>query len=152
MVINELSRVSEVEVTYRPKFKASERPKISTSEQAYHLFLNQWNLDKIQFQEEFKIMVLNRRNNVLGIADISMGGVSGTFVDPKVVFTIALKGNASSIVLCHNHPSGNLKTSDADIRITKQLKQAGQLLELPVYDHLIITEHCYYSFADDGMM
>lgn len=151
-MVNELSRVSEVEVTYRPKFKASERPKISTSEQAYRLFLNQWNLDKIQFQEEFKIMLLNRRNNVLGIADISMGGVSGTFVDPKVIFAIALKANASSIVLCHNHPSGNLKLSDADIRITKQLKQAGQLLELPIYDHLVITEHSYYSFADEGMM
>lgn len=151
-MVNELSRVSEVEVTYRPKFKASERPKISTSEQAYRLFLNQWNLDKIQFQEEFKIMLLNRRNSVLGIEDISMGGVSGTFVDPKVIFAIALKANASSIVLCHNHPSGNLNTSDADIRLTRQLKQAGQLLELPVYDHLIIAEHGYYSFADDGMM
>ena len=119
-MVNELSRVSEVGVTYRPKFKASERSKISTSEQAYQLFLNQWNLNKIQFQEEFKIMLLNRRNNVLVIADISTGGVSGTFVDPKVIFAIALKANASSIVLCHNHPSGNLKLRDADIRITKQ--------------------------------
>ena len=149
---NNLLQVAEVEVSYRPKFKASERPKVSTSLEVYNLFINQWNRDKIELLEEFKIMLLNRTNRVLGIADISSGGVSGTFVDPKVIFSIALKGNASSIVLCHNHPSGNLRTSEADIRLTKKLTQAGLLLELPIYDHLIITNYGYYSFADDGMM
>jgi DNA repair protein RadC len=151
-MVNELLQVAEVEVSYRPKFKASERPKVTTSEEVYLLFLNQWNLDKIQLQEEFKVMLLNRNNRVLGIADISVGGVSGTFVDPKKIFAIALKANASNLVLCHNHPSGNLRTSEADIRLTKKLVQAGLLLELPVYDHLIITNDGYYSFADDGMM
>jgi DNA repair protein RadC len=149
---NENYQVAEVEVSYRPKFKASERPKITTSEDAYRLFKNQWNEDKIQLQEEFKVMLLNRGHRVLGIADISVGGVSGTIADPKIIFGIALKANASFLVLAHNHPSGNLRTSEADIRLTKKLVQAGLLLELPIYDHLIITSDGYYSFADDGMM
>lgn len=149
---NNLLQVAEVEVSYRPKFKASERPKVSSSLEVYKLFINQWNRDKIELLEEFKIMLLNRNNRVLGIANISSGGVSGTFVDPKIVFSIALKGNASSIVLAHNHPSGNLKTSEADVRLTKNLVQAGLLLEIPIFDHLIITNYGYYSFADDGMM
>jgi DNA repair protein RadC len=151
-MVKELSKVSEVEVSYRPKFKASERPKVNTSEEVYRLFINQWNLDKIQLQEEFKVMLLNRNHRVLGIADISVGGVSGTMADPKIIFSIALKANASYLVLAHNHPSGNLRTSDADIRLTKKLVQAGLLLELPIYDHLIITNDGYYSFADDGVM
>ena len=149
---NNLLQVAEVEVSYRPKFKASERPKVSSSLEVYNLFINQWNRDKIELLEEFKIMLLNRNNRVLGIANISSGGVSGTFVDPKIVFSIALKGNASSIVLAHNHPSGNLKTSEADVRLTKNLVQAGLLLEIPIFDHLIITNYGYYSFADDGLM
>lgn len=149
---NNLLQVAEVKVSYRPKFKASERPKVSSLIEVYNLFINQWNRDKIELLEEFKIMLLNRNNRVLGIANISSGGVSGTFVDPKIVFSIALKGNASSIVLAHNHPSGNLKTSEADIRLTKNLIRAGLLLEIPVFDHLIITNYGYYSFADDGMM
>lgn len=149
---NNLLQVAEVEVSYRPKFKASERPKVSSSLEVYKLFINQWNRDKIELLEEFKIMLLNRNNRVLGIANISSGGVSGTFVDPKIVFSIALKGNASSIVLAHNHPSGNLKTSEADVRLTKNLVQAGLLLEIPIFDHLIITNYGYYSFADDGLM
>lgn len=149
---NNLLQVAEVEVSYRPKFKASERPKVSSSLEVYNLFINQWNRDKIELLEEFKIMLLNRNNRVLGIANISSGGVSGTFVDPKIVFSIALQGNASSIVLAHNHPSGNLKTSEADIRLTRNLVQAGLLLEIPIFDHLIITNYGYYSFADDGLM
>ncbi len=149
---NNLLQVAEVEVSYRPKFKASERPRVSSSLEVYKLFINQWNRDKIELLEEFKIMLLNRNNRVLGIANISSGGVSGTFVDPKIVFSIALQGHASSIVLAHNHPSGNLKTSEADIRLTRNLVQAGLLLEIPIFDHLIITNYGYYSFADDGLM
>lgn len=149
---NNLLQVAEVEVSYRPKFKPSERPKVTSSLEVYNIFLNRWNKDKIEFQEEFKIMLLNRNNKVLGIADISVGGLNGTVADPKIIFSIALKANASYVVLAHNHPSGNLRTSEADIRLTKKLVQVGLLLELPVYDHLIITNDGYYSFADDGMM
>lgn len=144
--------VAEVEVTYRPKFRAQERPKITTSEQAYNLFLSRWSKGKIELLEEFKILLLNRNSRVLGIADISQGGVSGTVVDPKIIFAISLKANASSIILCHNHPSGNLKPSDADIVLTRKMIEGGRLLDIVIWDHLIVNGESYYSFADRGMM
>ncbi|MBL4585589.1 MAG: JAB domain-containing protein, partial [Flavobacteriales bacterium] len=86
-----------------------------------------------------------------GKENISKGGVSGTVVDPKVVFKLAVQYPASGIVLAHNHPSGNLKPSQADIELTKKLKQAGKALDIPVLDHLIIGEGEYFSFADEGV-
>ena len=83
---------------------------------------------------------------------VSRGGVSGTVVDPKIIFKIAVEHLASSIILCHNHPSGNLKPSDADISLTKKIKEAGALLEIPILDHLIISDTGYFSFADEGLM
>ena len=97
-------------------------------------------------------MLLNRANKVLGFSKISSGGTSGTLVDVKIIFQIALKSNASSIILGHNHPSGNLKPSDADIRITRTIKEAGKMMEIPLVDHLILTDENYYSFADEGMI
>lgn len=85
-------------------------------------------------------MLLNRMNKVLGIYLISVGGFAGTVCDPKVVFQAALKTNASSIILAHNHPSGNLKPSDADLQLTEKLKKGGKLLDIAVLDHLILTE------------
>jgi len=145
-------KVAEVQVSYKPDFKASERPKITSSKQAYDLFIQHWDVGKIEFLEQSKMILLNRENRVLGIIDISTGGVSGTILDPKIIFSIALKANTSSIIISHNHPSGNLKPSHADIRLTNQLKEGGKLLEIVVWDHLIISNDSYYSFADDGMM
>lgn len=102
--------------------------------------------------EEFWILLLNRSNHVVGREQISIGGVSGTVVDAKIVFRKALeKPGITSIILCHNHPSGNLRPSDADIVLTKKLKKAGLVLDLTVFDHLIVSERGYYSFADEGM-
>jgi len=109
-------------------------------------------MGKINFLEEFKVVFFNRTNRVLGIADISMGGVSETYVDPKVVFAIASKGNSSGLILCHNHPSGSLLPSPQDISLTKKLVEGGKLLDINVWDHLIISEISYYSLADEGMM
>lgn len=97
-------------------------------------------------------MVLNRNNEVLGICPLSRGGVSGTIVDAKLVFSIALKCNASSIIVAHNHPSGNLKPSDADIKLTKKLKQAAAYLDIQFLDHVIVTKNGYTSFSDKGLM
>ncbi|TCD16972.1 DNA repair protein [Pedobacter psychrodurus] len=145
-------KIAEVQVSYKPDYKASERPKITSSKQAYDLLMRQWDLGKIEFLEQSKMILLNRENRVLGIVDISTGGVSGTILDPKIIFSIALKANTSSIIISHNHPSGNLKPSHADIRLTNQLKDGGKLLEIVVWDHLVISNDNYYSFADDGMM
>lgn len=100
--------------------------------------------------EEFWMLILNRANAVIKKEMISRGGVSGTVVDTKIIFKTAIQYYASSIIICHNHPSGNLKPSEADIRITKSIKEAGKIMEVPLFDHVIITDNGYYSFADEG--
>lgn len=151
-MVQEQFKVAEVQVSYKPDYHISERPKITSSFQTYSLLKQQWDLGKIAFLEEFKVILLNRSNHVLGIVDISMGGVSGTYVDPKVVFAVALKGNASGIILTHNHPSGSIRPSEADIKLTTRLAECGKLLDINVWDHIILSENSYYSFADDGMI
>ena len=143
--------LAEIEVSYRTTVKASERRKITNSKDSESVFREIWS-DSMELKEEFYILLLNRANKVLGWYKVSEGGMSGTVVDPKLIFSTALKGLASSIILSHNHPSGNLKPSEQDITLTKRLKQAGELLEIPVLDHLILSSEGYYSFADEGMM
>jgi DNA repair protein RadC len=102
--------------------------------------------------EAFWILLLNRANRVIGRECISTGGVSGTVVDAKIVFRKALEYQASSLILGHNHPSGNLAPSTADRQLTAKLIQAGKHLDIAVLDHLIVTNSSYYSFADEGDM
>ena len=144
-------QVSEITINYRPKTKLSELPKVITSKDAVEQFRALWS-DKLHYIEEMYVLLLNRANKLLGFSKISLGGTTGTVVDVKVIFQIALKANASSILLCHNHPSGNLNPSDADLRITKNLKEAGRIMDIPLLDHLIITDEEYYSFADAGVL
>jgi DNA repair protein RadC len=146
-----LLNISEIIISYQPKFKASERPKVTSSSDAFDIILNQWDKD-IQYRESFAVLLLNRANKCLGIAFISKGGISGTTADPKMIFQAALKANASSIIIAHNHPSGNLKPSDNDIKLTKIIKNAGATLELPVIDHLILSNDAYFSFADECIL
>ena len=143
--------LAEIEVSYKTTVKASERRKITTSKDAEAIFREIWS-SGMEFKEEFYILLLNRANKVLGWYKVSEGGMSGTVVDPKLIFSIALKGLASSIAISHNHPSGNLKPSEQDIALTNKLKQAGALLEIPVLDHVILSTEGYYSFADEGML
>lgn len=102
--------------------------------------------------EKFAILLLNRANRLIRKVIVSEGGFSGTVADPKRIFSTALAHKASSIILAHNHPSGNIRPSDSDIRLTNKLQQAGEHLDLPVLDHLIIGEENYFSFADEGMI
>jgi DNA repair protein RadC len=101
--------------------------------------------------EEFWIILLNRANEVIKTVAVSIGGISGTVCDPKMVFKYALENMASAIVLVHNHPSGQLKASEADVNLTKQLKGCGQILDLPVVDHIIFTDKGFLSFVDHGI-
>lgn len=101
--------------------------------------------------EEFWVLFLNNSNKILFKAQLSKGGMTGTMVDVRIVFKLALEQNATSIILIHNHPSGKLQASDADIQITKKIKGAGLQLDIPVLDHIIITETGYYSFVDEGI-
>jgi len=146
------SQVSEIQLSYSPKVKASKLPKIITSEDAYKLLHANWDKGLLEFLEQFKVILLNRANKVLGIVEISLGGISGTVVDTKIIFATALKACASSIILAHNHPSGNLNPSQADIGLTDRIKEGGKILDIAVLDHVIITSEGYYSFADEGML
>lgn len=101
--------------------------------------------------EEFWIIYLNNSNKVISKSQLSKGGITGTLVDTRLVFKVALEMGATSLILCHNHPSGTIVPSDADKLITKKLKLAGDSLDVKVLDHLIITETKYYSFADEGI-
>ena len=152
MNLSELSMVAEVELVYRNKVRPSDRPKVSKSKDAYDCFMATWNQDKIEFIEQFKMILLNRAGRVLGIVDISTGGVSGTVVDLKVIFSAALKACACSIILAHNHPSGNLKPSQNDLELTKRIARAGEIIDISVNDHVIITSEGFYSFADEGLI
>ena len=129
--------------------EVKKRKKIRSSQDAYELFAP---LLKDGYQEEFWVASLNRANEYLKSDRISIGGVAGTVVDSKLIFKKALDVLASSIVLFHNHPSGNLNPSTNDVLITKNLVAAGKILDIKVLDHLIISEKGYYSFADGGII
>jgi DNA repair protein RadC len=146
------NQIAEVELIYKSKVKASERPQVRTSKDAADLLKHLWSEDKIDFVEQFKVLFLNRANKVLGIFEVSSGGVTGTVADPKLIFVAALKANACAIVISHNHPSGNLKPSQQDEQLTQKINQAGKFLDIKLLDHIIVTSEGYYSFADEGLI
>lgn len=145
-------KVSEIQVSYRPGFKAGERPKVTSSLQAYSILRQSWDEDRMELLEEFKVLLLNRPNRVLGVMRVASGGFADVMVDPKLVFSVALKCGAHGMILAHNHPSGELQPSAADISLTEKLKEGGKLLGIEVFDHLILSPDGYYSFGDEGMM
>jgi DNA repair protein RadC len=102
--------------------------------------------------EQFWVLLLNRANEVIRPFQISIGGVAGTIADPKLIFKSAIEHLASALILVHNHPSGNRMPSQADKDLTKKVKEAGRLLEIPILDHLIFTDNAYFSFADEGIL
>lgn len=152
VTIQKLFSVTEVELVYRNKIRQDDRLMINTAETAYEVFMSAWDMNKIELCEQFMILLLDRGNHCLGISNISTGGISTCIVDPKIVFATALKAKASGILMAHNHPSGNLKPSRADISLTEKIKQAGQLLDISIMDHLIVTPQSYYSFANEGLI
>jgi len=115
--------------------------------------MENWDLDSIEHIEEFKLMLMTRSNKVLGIASISKGGISGTVTDVRIILQLAIKANASGIIVCHNHPSGNLQPSESDIAITRKIKESGNVMDIQLLDLLIaIPEGTYYSMADEGII
>ncbi|MEP5339444.1 MAG: JAB domain-containing protein [Algibacter sp.] len=141
--------ITEIELKYKPRVLKELRIKINSSQSAYETLLNNWDDDTIELYEEFKMLLLNRANEVIGIHTLSKGGIAGTIVDLKLLFAVALKSASSSIVLAHNHPSGNLNPSEADKNLYKKIKSAAKFLDISVLDNLIITKNGYYSFVDE---
>ncbi len=133
----------------RKETESREKPKITCSRDGFDV-LRPYLMDLPH--EEFWVILLNRANQVIRPVQVSAGGVSGTVADPKIIFKVALEHLASSVILAHNHPSGNLQPSQADKDLTRKLKAAGQLLDLPVLDHLILSDKAYLSFADEGLL
>jgi len=142
--------ISALELGRRRKDSEVEKRKsIKSSNDAYNIIADV--LSDLP-HEEFWVIYLNKKNEVLKKENISKGGIDGTIADTKIIFKHAIEHLASAIILCHNHPSGNLKPSNADIKLTKKLKETGIMLDTPVLDHLIIGEKNYFSFADEGII
>ena len=133
----------------RRETEAEEKPRVSGSRDCFNIIKT--HLQDLQ-HEEFWIILLNRANRMIKKHQISQGGVAGTVADPKIIFKTAISELASGIILAHNHPSGNLSASQADIDLTKKIRDAGKLLEIQVLDHLIVADQKYFSFADEGML
>jgi len=146
------SLVAEIQLVYHNTVKPSQMPKVTCSKDAYDILIASWDLGKINLVEQCKVLLLNRGNKVLGICEISSGGMAGTIVDIKLVFAAALKTAASGIIIAHNHPSGNLTASREDLTYTTKLKLAGELLDLPLLDHIIISSEGFISLVDQGLM
>jgi DNA repair protein RadC len=133
----------------RPIEERAVKAKIGSSKDIYQLMAPMLtDLD----HEEFYVVLLSRSHKVKETLCISRGGISGTVVDQRLIFKPALEKLASAIILCHNHPSGTLRPSEQDKRLTKKVAESGNLLDIPVLDHLIFTDEGYYSFADEGLM
>jgi DNA repair protein RadC len=144
--------LNEIKVLY--KANLTDEPLITSSNEAQLSLRKIFNKmkDQLSLKEYSYILLMNRANKIIGYYRLSEGGITGTVVDVRLAFSVALKCLASSIILCHNHPSGQLKPSEADISLTKKFIEAGKLLDIAVLDHIIITEQGYYSLADDGLI
>ncbi len=139
--------IAEVQITYAPTKR--KRVQIQCSKDAEKCFRSFWN-EHISYKESMYILLLNRANYVLGYNLLSMGGTSSTVVDLKVLFQLLVKSNAHAFILAHNHPSGNLKASVEDIRLTKKVKEAAELFDVKLLDQLILKSTSCLSMADEG--
>ena len=144
--------LAEVSVKYSSKIKAGSRPRVTSSEDAIKIFREIWDEGTIELHESMYVLLLNRANYVLGWYRHTIGGLCGTIGDPRLIYGVALKCLAVSIILAHNHPSGNTEPSPTDRQLTKNLVEAGRFLEITLLDHIILTVDAHYSFADDGVI
>lgn len=141
----------KISVSFDKILKKSELMKISSSRDAYEIFKRVFNADTFDWCEEVIMLCVNNSNKVVGFYKISSGGMTGTVIDVRMIFTTALQCLATGIIIAHNHPSGTLIPSDADKAITRKIKEAGKFLDINILDHLIITDESYFSFVDDGI-
>lgn len=141
----------KISVSFDKKLKTSELYKITSSRDCADLFRKIFDADTFLWSEEFIVLCLNNSNRVLGFYKVSSGGITATVVDIRMIYTIALKSCATSIIVAHNHPSGKLLASDADKEVTKKIDDAGKILDIKLLDHIILTDTGYLSFKDEGI-
>ena len=142
--------VTEIEVTYVPRFLSFDNSVLKCSLEVYNIFIQLFDPKHLSVREECYALFLNRANRIFGSFKVSSGGITGTVIDIRLVLGIALKTLSTSIIIAHNHPSGNLKPSLADIALTDRLKQAAEVMDIKLLDHLIISPDGYRSLADEG--
>ena len=147
-----LFQVSEIELVYRSKVRPSDRVKVTSSSMAYEVFMAVWDMNKIELVEQAKILLLDASCQCLGVVDISTGGITACIVDPRIACAAALAARATSFVLAHSHPSGNPNPSEADKRMTARLAECGRLLEIKLWDSMVVCTDSYYSMQDNGLM
>ena len=148
--MNTEPQVSELQVSYYPRFIQSQ--KITSSRDAVEIIRKAWDKRTIEMQEEVKLILLNQSNTVLGVYNLSKGGITSSLVDVRLILSVALKCLATGLILIHNHPSGNLNPSKSDMDIVKKLNESCKLLDITLLDSIIITKQSYMSFGDDGML
>ena len=156
ILLNEVSeayanKMAEIQISYSYLVSPRSLLKVSCSKDTVDYLRAVWSPDMDRI-EEFMVLCLNRANKVLGYSKIGQGGMSGTVADPKIIFQVALKANASSIILAHNHPSGNCKPSTNDVELTKKIQSVGKFLDISVLDHIVLSSDGYLSFADTGFI
>lgn len=137
------------ELNVQLKREEVKKVQIRSSKDSSDFFRSIWD-DSIGIYESFFCIYLNQANNTIGWYKVSQGGITGTVADPRLVIKKALDVLATCIIICHNHPSGNLQPSPADIELTNKIKQGAAWLDIKVLDHIILTEDSYYSFSDEG--
>jgi DNA repair protein RadC len=142
----------KISLSFDKKVKKSELRTITGAESCVDVLREVFNKDTFDWTEEVVMLCLNRANKVVGFYKVSSGGLSSCILDPRVIFTIALNCGATSIILSHNHPSGNTTPSVQDKDITKKIKEAGKLLDIGLLDHIILTDDSYYSFMEEGIL
>lgn len=143
-------QVSEIMVSYKPIRNSNSQ--INSSYDAVNIVRKVWNDDTIEMQEEVKVILLNHSNSVLGVYNLSKGGMTASLVDIRLILSVTLKCLATGVILVHNHPSGNLKPSTSDLTIVQKLKDSCKLLDISLLDSIIITKDSYMSFNDDGLI
>ena len=145
-------QASEVKLSYKTKIPLEKSPIIRCSKDAYELFLESWDEDTLDLIEEFKVVLMDRKCTAIATMLVGQGGFDTVMVDARLIFTAALKKRAHGMIVCHNHPSGVCQPSKSDIEMTKHLCQIGELLNIKIYDHVIISRKDHFSLADNGQI
>ncbi len=144
--------VAEISVTYATTIPTHDRVTVAHSHQAVEVLRFIWDDGKMELQESFKVILLNRKNQVLGVVTISDGGRVSTQVDIRFLFGILLKSASVAVILSHNHPSGNRNPSESDMQLSQKIIDVAKLHDISILDHIILTSESYYSFADEGLL
>ena len=144
--------LAEVKLSYKTENSPETFPEVSTPGKAVEIFKKVWDNDHIQLKEDFVVLLLNNTKRCIGWCKISSGGNSATIVDPSAIFQVALLANATAIIVAHNHPSGNLKPSKSDKKLTEKIDRSGKMLGIPLEDHIILTVHDYLSMRAQKML